>query len=53
MLQHVPACASLCPPKVMGGYLPESGVYRAMSIDGSPDDLREIVHAWLDLPGVL
>ncbi len=31
---------------------PESGVYRAMSIDGSADDLREIVHAWLDLPGV-
>jgi hypothetical protein len=31
---------------------PESGVYRAMSIDGSADDLREIVHAWLDLPGL-
>ncbi len=32
---------------------PESGVYRAMSIDGPADDLSEIVHAWLDLPGVL
>lgn len=32
---------------------PESGVYRAMSIDGPESELREIVHAWLDLPGVL
>jgi hypothetical protein len=32
---------------------PESGVYRAMSIEGPEVELREIVHAWLDLPGVL
>lgn len=32
---------------------PESGVYRAMTIDSQEDELREIVHGWLDLPGVL